>query len=103
LIARTVASFCKSGEKLQKIRGKIENVGAPTFLGKGYPPVFADVGERKGLWTGRVYGGETLDLRRKWKIEIGKWGGRRNAFNAEEGEEGEAERGGIGEDGSGFG
>jgi hypothetical protein len=47
LSARTVASFCKSGEKLQKIKGKIENVGAPTFLGRGYPPVLADVGERK--------------------------------------------------------
>jgi len=27
-----------------------------------YPPVFADVGERKELWTGRMYRGETLDF-----------------------------------------
>jgi len=74
-------------EKLQKIRGKIENVGAPTFLGRGYPPVFAYVGERKELWAGRVYEGETIGLRRKWKIEIGKWEERRNAFNAEHAED----------------
>jgi hypothetical protein len=34
-------------KKLQKIREKIENVGAPTFFGGVYPPVFAYVGERK--------------------------------------------------------
>jgi hypothetical protein len=60
-------------EKLQKIRGKIENVGAPTFLGVVYPPVFAYVWERKELPTRGAYVGETLGLRRKWKIEIGKW------------------------------
>ena len=78
------------------MRGRIENVGAPTFLGRRYSPVFAYVGERKGLWTGRVYGGETLGLRRKWEEQ-------RNAFNTEdaedaeeEGEEGKKEGGGMG-------
>ena len=28
---------CVECGKLQKIKGKIENVGAPTFLGEGYP------------------------------------------------------------------
>jgi hypothetical protein len=42
------------------------------FLGEGHPPVFADVGEGKELWAGRVYAGEALDLRRKWKFENGK-------------------------------
>jgi hypothetical protein len=50
-------------EKLQKIGGKIENVGAPTFLGGVYPPVFAYVGETKELGTGCVDVGETKDLR----------------------------------------
>src|SRR5580692_225088 len=73
------------------------------FWGGWYPPVFADVGEGKELWAGRVYAGEALDLRRKWKFENGKLEERGNAFNAEdaenaenaeeEGEEGKAERG----------
>jgi hypothetical protein len=62
---------------------------------------------------GGVYAGETLDLRRKWKIENGKLEERRNAFNAEdaedaenaeeEGEEGKAEWEDMGRGGSGFG
>jgi hypothetical protein len=63
-----------ASEKLQKIRGNIENVGAPTFLGGVYPPVFAYVWERKELLTRCVHVGETLGLGRKWKIENGKWG-----------------------------
>ena len=71
-----------------------------------YPPVFADVGERKELRTGSVDVGEALDLRRKWKsenrkweedragrrkwkIENGKWEERRDAFNAERAEDAE--------------
>ena len=69
-----------------------------------YPPVFADVGERKELRTGSVDVGETLDLRRKWKLENRKWEEdragrrkwkfengkleeRRNAYNAEDAED----------------
>jgi hypothetical protein len=48
--------------KLQKIRGKIKNVGAPTFLGGVYPPFFAYVWERKELLTGGVYVGEGKEL-----------------------------------------
>ena len=32
------------------------------FLGRRYPPVFADVGERKELWTRRVDVGEGKEL-----------------------------------------
>jgi hypothetical protein len=32
---------CAQGRKVRNIRGKIRNVGAPTFLGGGIPPVFA--------------------------------------------------------------
>jgi hypothetical protein len=56
-----------------------------------YPPVFADVGERKELRTWRAEGGEALDLRRKWKFENGKLEERRNAFNAENAENAEEE------------
>ena len=49
-------------EKVRNIWGKIENVGAPTFLGGVYPPVFADAGERKELGTRRVDVGEGKDL-----------------------------------------
>jgi hypothetical protein len=80
-----VASFCESREKLQKIWGKIENVGAPTFLGRGYPPVFAYVGERKGLWAGCEYVGETLDFPPSQKSIASAGSGR-----------------GMGEDGLGF-
>ena len=48
--------------KLQNIWEKIKNVGAPTFLGDVYPPVFAYIGERKELWTGRAYVGERKEL-----------------------------------------
>jgi len=81
-----------------------------------YPPVFAYVGERKGLGAWRVYVGETRGLRRKWKIENGKLEERSDAFNTQdtlcEGrsgqgdsakEEGKAERRGMAKGGSGFG
>jgi hypothetical protein len=56
------ATLRHGSEKLRKIRGKIKNVGAPTFLGRGHPPVFAYAGERKELPAEILYAGETRDL-----------------------------------------
>jgi hypothetical protein len=55
-----------------EIYGKKSKMSARRhFWGRGYPPVFAYVGERKELWEEFLYVGETLGLRRKWKIENG--------------------------------
>lgn len=54
--------------KPQKIRGKIGNVGAPTFFGGVYPPVFAYVGEGKGLRARSAYVGERKEIE-----ESGEW------------------------------
>src|SRR5437879_4929133 len=40
----------RNPRNLREIKRKIKNLGAPTFLGRGYPSVFAYVGERKELW-----------------------------------------------------
>ena len=57
-----------TARKVRNIREKIKNVGAPTFLGEGIPPVFAYVGERKELETRRVDVGEGKELE-----ESGEW------------------------------
>ncbi len=61
-----------------KSGGRVEGDPWPVHRGLGIegvcPPIFADVGERKGLRAGRVDVRETMGIRRISKMGIGEWG-----------------------------
>ena len=56
LLRRQIFRNCKKYGEKSKMSARRH------FWGWGYPPVFADVGERKELRAGRVEGGEGKEL-----------------------------------------